>query len=161
MGFGGMSIEPKPGFWRDFWSDVDNQVDLTDSATATGLPDIVVSGLPSGMTLQRVMLLLKVRAIENTSATGTNAINGAQNIVIKKDSEAWGSAITAINLADNMWEVPALTKESGDILVGDIDIKATVEGDDTYNIRIEDALVDYDNLRLHDVQVGLRFFWEI
>lgn len=141
----------------DFWSDIDDQVDLTDASADVNLPNIVVSNLPSTLVFMDARLILKVRSIENTSASGANGINGAQSIRIKKSTGAWGTDdIAAINLADNMWLIPASTKEAGDILIGDNDLKSEVDGNATYNVRFEDADVDYNNLRLHDVQVGLR-----
>lgn len=149
--------------FKDFWSDVDDVVDLpatVNGGTDVALPDVVVAGLPTGFSLVRVVAILKVRAIENTNADGANAIKDAQNIRVKKSTGAWGTDdIPAINLADNMWTVAASTRESGDVVVGDIDVKAEVDGNGTYNLRFEDAIVDYDYLRLNDVQVGLRFFF--
>ena len=109
-----------------------------------------------------MVALLKVRAIENTSASGANAINGAQAIRVKKSTGTWGvDDVVAINLPDNLWTVAASTRESGDVLIGDNDVKSEVDGDATYNLRFEDALVDYANLQLNDVLVGLRFYFEL
>lgn len=144
----------------DFWSDGDDVIDLPVVAADIDLPNIVVSGLPSGVTLLRVVAILKVRAIENTSASGANAINGAQAIRVKKSTGTWGvDDIAAIDLPDNLWTVAASTRESGDVLVGDNDLKNEVDGDGTYNLRFENALVDYASLRLNDILVGLKFYF--
>ena len=140
----------------DFWSDVDNEIDLPTGPTDTALPDVVVSGVPSGATLERVVAILKVRAIENTNGGGDNAINGAQDIEVRKAAGSW---VAAINLGNNQWNVAASTRESGDILIGDNDVKATVDGDGTYNFQFAGAAVDLASLRLNDVLVGLRFFF--
>lgn len=140
----------------DFWSDVDDSISLPAVAADTALPDVVVSGVPSGVTIDRVVAMLKVRSIENTSASGANAINGAQNIQVRKSSGSW---VAAINLANNQWTVAASTREAGDVLIGDNDLKTTVDGDATYNFQFADALVDYANLQLNDVIVGLRFYF--
>jgi len=140
----------------DFWSDLDDVIDLPVGPTDTPLPSIVVSGVPSGVTLDRVVVILKVRAIENTNAGGANAINVAQNIQVRKAGGTW---VPAINLADNQWTVAASTRESGDVLIGDNDVKATVDGDGTYNFQFASAAVDLAVLRLNDVLVGLRFFF--
>ena len=165
MGFAGgatNTLVERSSYVKDFWSDVDNQIDLPHAADGdTALPDIVVAGLPSNISLTRVVLLLKVRAIENTNAGGPNAVNGDQVIEVKEDSEAWAAAITAINMVDDMWEVAASTREAGDVVIGDNDIKATVSGNGTYNMQWADALVDLETLRLSDVQVGFRMFWEV
>ena len=144
----------------DFWSNHDDVIDLPAVAADTALPDVVVSGLPAGISLVRVVAILKVRAIENTSASGANAINGAQAVRVKKSTGAWGTDdLAAIDLPDNLWTVAASTRESGDVLIGDNDVKAEVDGNATYNLRFENALVDYANLRLNDVMVGLRFYF--
>ncbi len=145
----------------DFWSNHDDVIDLPAAAADTALPDVVVSGLPTGISLLRVVAMLKARAIENTSASGANAISGAQAIRVKKSTGTWGGDdVAAIDLPDNLWTVAASTREAGDVLIGDNDVKGEVDGDATYNLRFEDALVDYANLRLNDVMVGLRFFFE-
>lgn len=140
----------------DFWSDVDDVIDLPAVAAPSTFPSVVVSGLPSGVTLDRVVAMVKVRAIENTNGGGPNGINGAQVLQVQKGAGAWA---TAINLADNQWLVAASTRESGDVLIGDNDVKTTVDGDGTYNFRLPAALVDLASLRLNDVLVGLRFFF--
>ena len=147
---------PKSRTMMAFWSDLDDVIDLPALAADTALPSVVVSGLPTGLTLERVDVILKVRAIENTNAGGPNAINGAQNIQVRKAAGAW---VNAINLPDNLWTVALSTRESGDVLIGDNDVKATVDGDGTYNFQFDEALVDLASLRLNDVMVGLRFFF--
>jgi len=147
---------PKSRTMIPFWSDLDDVIDLPAVAADTALPSVVVSGLPTGLILERVDVILKVRAIENTNAGGPNAINGAQNIQVRKAAGAW---VNAINLPDNLWTVALSTRESGDVLIGDNDVKATVDGDGTYNFQFDEALVDLASLRLNDVMVGLRFFF--
>ena len=143
-----------------FWSDADDSIALPAVATDTDLPDVVVSDIPSWANLIRVVAILKVRAIENTSAGGTNAINGAQTIRVKKSTGTWGTDdIAAIDLPDNLWTVGISTREVGDVLIGDNDIKSEVDGDGTYNLRFEDALVDLASLQLNDVLIGLRFYF--
>lgn len=137
-----------------FWSDVFHVIDLPAVAADTALPSVVVSGLPTDSQIGKVIPKVKVRAIENTNGGGDNALVGAQNIQVRKGAGAW---VTAINMVDNQWTVPASTKESGDVLIGDNDLKATVNGDGTYNFQFDQALVDLASLRLHEVIVGLEF----
>ena len=151
-----MLIKSKARQTVDFWSDVDDVVDLPAIAADIALPSVVVSGLPAGAVLDKVVTMLKVRAIENTNAGGPNAINGAQNIQVRKGAGAW---VNAINLTNNQWLVAASTREAGDVLIGDNDLKATVDGDATYGFQIDNALVDLANLRLNDLIVGLRFYF--
>jgi len=145
-----------------FLSVIDDVIDLPAAAADTNLPDVVISGLPAGFTLDKVLVFLIVRAIENTNAGGANAIEGAQNIRIKKSTGAWGvDDIIAIPLTDNMWTVAASTREFGDVIGGDDahDVKSEVDGNATYNLRFEDANVDLDFLRLNDVQVLIKVWY--
>ncbi len=145
-----------------FLSVIDDVIDLPAAATDTNLPDVVISGLPAGFTLDKVLVFLIVRAIENTNAGGANAIEGAQNIRIVKSTGAWGvDDIIAIPLTDNMWTVAASTREYGDVIGGDDahDVKSEVDGNGTYHLRFEDANVDLASLRLNDVQVMIKVWY--
>jgi len=145
-----------------FLSVIDDVIDLPAAAADTNLPDVVISGIPAGATLDKVLVFLIVRAIENTNAGGANAIEGAQNIRIKKSTGAWGvDDVIAIPLTDNMWTVAASTREFGDVIGGDDahDVKSEVDGNATYNLRFEDANVDLNFLRLNDVQVLIKVWY--
>ncbi len=143
----------------DFWSTAVNVIDLPVAPIDVALPDVVVSDLPGGAVVARVVAIVKMRVIENTNAGGPNAINGAQAIRVKRSTGIWGvHDIAAIHLPDNLWTVAASTREMGDVLIGNIDLKAVVNAQGTYNLRFENARVDLDYLRLNDVMVGLRFY---
>ncbi|MCK5235924.1 MAG: hypothetical protein KAR06_02975 [Deltaproteobacteria bacterium] len=146
----------------EWWSDTDDVIDLPAAAADTNLPDVVVVGLPTDFVLVRAVAIFKCRHIENTNGGGVNAIEGAQDIRVKKSTGAWGvDDIAAINLADNQWAVAASTREGGDVIEGDIDIKGEMDGNATYNFRFEDADVDLDFLRLNDVQMGIKAYFTI
>jgi len=149
-------VTPISRSFLEYPSDMSVQIDLPAVAANTALPSVVVSGLPAGLAITKVEARLKVRAIQNLSDLGSNGFNGAQNIEIQKGAGAW---IPAINIPDNQWIVASLTREAGDVLIGDIDLKATVDGDATYNFRFASALVDLASLRLNDVLVLLRFYY--
>lgn len=156
-----IKAKPQSSTEVTFWSDGDDVIDLPAVAADTNLPDVVISGLPSGITIIRVVGVLKVRVLENTNAGGSNAINGAQSIRVKKSTGTWGvDDVALIDLPDNLWTLSASAREAGDILVGDNDVKAKVDGDATYNLRFENALVDLASLRLNDVLVGLRVTYQ-
>lgn len=145
-----------------FLSVINNEIDLPAAAADTNLPDVVISGLPTGATLDKVLVFLIIRAIENTNAGGANAIQGTQYIRIKKSTGAWGvDDVAAIQLIDNLWTVAASTREFGDVIGGDDarDVKSEVDGNATYNLRFENADVDLDFLRLNDVQVLIKVWY--
>ena len=145
-----------------FLSVIDDVIDLPAVATDTDLPNVVISGIPTGATLDKVLVFLLVRAIENTNSGGANAIEGTQNIRIKKSTGTWGvDDVIAIVLTDNMWTVASSTREFGDVIGGDDahDVKSEVDGNATYNLRFEDANVDLNYLRLNDIQVLIKVWY--
>jgi hypothetical protein len=146
----------------DFWSVPDDVINLPASPADIDLPDVEVAGIPAGLTVVRVVAILKTRIIENTSGSGSNAINGSQVIRVKKSSGDWGvDDIDAVSLPDNLWTIAASTREMGDLLIGSSDVKSQVDSSGTYNFRFEQARVDLNYLRLNDVMVGLRFYMKI
>lgn len=143
----------------EFWSQYDDAITLPAVAANIDLPNVVVAGLTATQIPSRVIVMVKCRVIENTSGAGTNAFNGAQAIRIKISTGAWGADdITAINITDNQWLVPAAIREMGDVMEGDVDVSTVVTGNGTYNLRFALALVDLASLVLSDVQVGFKIW---
>ncbi len=139
----------------DFWSNPQEELAIPAVAADQALPDIVVS-LPAGAVVVRAVVMFKFRAVENTNA-GANKLSGAQEIQIRDDTpSAW---IDAINLLDDMFSLAASTREGGDVFIGDIDVSATVDGDDTYNLQWDEAVADLASIQFNDVQVGLRIWY--
>ncbi len=142
----------------DFWSDPQEEVQLTAVAGDKSLPDVVVAGLPPNARVIRAVAMFKYRIIENTNAAANN-LSGAQDIQVRDDSpSAW---IDAINFVDDMFGVAATTREGGDVYIGDINVAATVDGNDTYNFQWDEGVADLANLQFNDVQVGLRIWYTI
>ena len=152
--------------FMDFWSDPADKITVTNTAADLDFPDIVVAGLPSGLTIARAVLVMTVRALNDTS-TANNYINAASKTIrVKKSTGAWGAddvvGITFDNLS--LFTV-ASTKESGPNLFGSSDVKSEVDGNATYNVRSEqtnraDAIKALgNNLELYDIQVGIRVFF--
>ncbi len=150
-------VSPMP-----FWSDTSPSIQLFTGPIEDNdytLPNVVVSGIPTGVTLVRVAATLKVRAIENLAAN-INYISGDCSIRVKKSTGAWGvDDVAAIDLPSNMWTIAASTRESGDVVPGDNDVKAEVDGNGTYNLRFEDVAIAFDSLLLNDIEVCLTFFF--
>ncbi|MDD5486242.1 MAG: hypothetical protein PHW65_01620 [Dehalococcoidales bacterium] len=140
----------------DFWSTPEDAIDVDAVATDIALPDVVVSGLPG--TVVRAVAMLKFRMVRETSG-GANALDGAQEIQVRDDSpSAW---LDAINLIADQFTLAADANEGGDVLIGSIDVKATVDGDDTYNFQWDEALADADDITFNDIQVGLRIWCRV
>ena len=144
----------------EFWSDIVDIVTLTTSTTNVALPNIDVADIPTGATITRVVGMIQMRALNNTS-TAANAINGASTINVKASTGTWGvDDVALINIPDNILSTAASTKEGGLPIEGNIDASMVVDGDGTYNLRFDgNIFVDGNNLELIDVAVGLRVYF--
>ncbi len=138
--------------YRDFWSALQEEIQIPAVAADVAMPNIVVAGIITGVTIVRASLVFTWRGIENTNAAA-NKLSGAQYIQCRLDGGVWANAIT---LADDLFGLAASTREGGDALIGDIDLSSIIVGNGTYNIKWKDALADLANINLNDVQVGLR-----
>ena len=142
----------------DFWSVPQEEVAVTAGAGDKALPDVTVADLPAGATVVRAVAMFKFRMVENTNA-GANSLSGAQEIQVRDDSpSAWTDAI---NFVASQFSLAASTREGGDVLIGAIDVAATVDGNDTYNLQWDEAVAALANLQFNDVQVGLRIWYSI
>ncbi len=143
--------------WIDlFPSDFAASAIITAGGTDVDLPSVTLPALPAGCTLTHAYLMVFYSVVTDTSAV-VNSLNGAQNIIIKISTAAWGDAIAAINLQDGQMAVPASGERGGTPLVGDIDIKAIITAaTGTYNIRISLADAIGNNLVLKDVQCFIK-----
>jgi hypothetical protein len=147
-------------FSMDFWSLPQEEVQLTAAAGDKAFPDITVADLPAGATIVRAYLMFKFRMIENTNVAA-NKLNAAQEIQVRDDGG--GAWTDAINFVDDMFGIAASTRESGDVIIGAIDVAGAgfVDGNDTYNVQWDEAVADLANLQFNDVQVGLRIWYSV
>jgi len=146
----------------DFWSDNVDEIVLTTTAGADhNLPNCVVAGLPAGITIIRVVALLKIALIKDTSGAD-NAINGATSLKVDASS-LYDSLVTAIDIPDNSWavDVSEATERGGDVMIGDNDIKTEVTGNATYYGQLTDIVCDGNNLKLKDLAWGLRVYFTV
>ncbi|MBA7540082.1 hypothetical protein ES705_32371 [subsurface metagenome] len=72
-----------------------------------------------------------------------------------------GGYVNAIFLDDNMFGIAEATREGGDVVVGDLNVVAKVDGDATYNLQWTASLVDVADLKFCDVQTGLRIWYSV
>src|SRR3990167_4700780 len=145
-------------FTMDFWSLPQEEVALTNVAGDVALPDITVAELPSGATVVRAVVLFKYRVIENTNASA-NKLSGAQEIQVRDDTPS--ACIDAINFLDDQLGIAASTIQGGDVVIGSIDVAATVDGNDTYNFQWDEGVADLANINFNDVQIGLRLWYSV
>lgn len=152
-----------------FWSDVQPSLAIPAVAADLTLPSVTIpsGGIPSGVTILSVYAVMKWgKKVESSGSA--NAINGVGKTArIKKSTGAWGTDdLVAVDFPDNTLATAASSTESGDIFLGNNDVKAEVDAVGTYNFRSEqtnrtDALVvDGASLTLYDVQTGLIVRWK-
>lgn len=151
----------------DFWSNQDDLVILTAGGESgvVALPDVIVDKLPIGVTIIKVVALIKIGLIRDTS-TSDNAIDVATgHVEVQKGGS--GGYVTAIDIPDNSWSVIIANsnERGGDGIAGDNDLGPLglnkVDGNGTYNLQFDDIGVDGNNLELHDVLVGLRIHFTV
>jgi hypothetical protein len=142
----------------DFWSNPQEEASIGSGAADLPLPSVVVAGIPSGSTFVRAVCMLKMRALENTHASTTNKLNGNQYVQVKES--AAGSYTNCILLVDDLWTVVAATREGGDLVIGNTDVKAEVDANDTYAFQIDESKADVSSLNLNDVQTGIRVYFK-
>lgn len=143
----------------DFWSLPQEEVALTGTAGDKSLPSVVVADLPAGATIVRAIAMFKFRSIENHTFAGVNKLDGAQEIQVKEN--AAGSFIDAINLVDDQFTIAETTREGGDVIIGAIDVKAQVDGNDTYAFQWDEAWADETGINFNDVQCGIRVWYSL
>jgi hypothetical protein len=144
----------------DFWSDVDDKIEIDGAAADLDFPSVVVSGLPASCTLVRVIAMLKYSHRKDTSAADNYIDVASKTLRVKKSTGSWGTDdVVAIDMPINSLYTTKSTKEGGDLVIGD---KSEVDGNATYNFRSEqtnrsDAISALaDHLELYDVQMGIR-----
>lgn len=144
----------------EFWGDVDDIITLTTGTTNMDLPNVVIADIPSNTTITRVVGIIRIRALNDTSGA-TNAINGAAIIRVKKSTGAWATDdVDLITIPDNILSTSASTKEGGVTINGANDAASEVDANATYNLRFNgNIFVDGNNLQLIDVNVGLQVYF--
>jgi len=151
-------------FTMDFWSAPQEEVAIPAVAATLSLPTITVADLPSGATVVRAIAMVKFRAIENINAA-VNKLDGATvaatSQVIQVRDDTPGTWRDAIKFVDDQFGLAALTREGGDVLIGDTDIAVEVDGNDDYNFQYLLAKADLLGINWNDVQVGLRIWYSV
>jgi len=144
----------------EFWSVIDDIVTLTTATTNVALPDVTIATIPANTTIIKVVGMIKMRALNNTTQAA-NAINGASAINVKLSTGTWGvDDVLLIDIANNAWYTEASTKEGGMLVEGDNNASTEVTANGTYNLRFSgNVFVDGNNLELIDVMVGLKVYF--
>jgi hypothetical protein len=157
-----LAVLPRIVSSMDFWSDVVEELQLTGALQVNlALPaaaNVVIAGIPVGVTIVRVIVMFICRAIENTNVAA-NKLDGNQNIQVNFGGGAFANAI---NLADDLFGVAgSSTREMGTVVVGDNNMSATVLGNGICTFRIDAAKADLANLNFNDYQMGIRVYFTV
>ena len=135
-------------------------------------PDIVFPAafLSGDADISAINLMLKFRALRDTSGFA-NALSGAtKSVRIKKSTGAWGTDdIVGITLQIGQLPAPATIQVPGMEVLGSIDVQSEVDTiiSTTYNVMSEETnrtnalTATGASLELLDVYVGLRVYYHL
>jgi hypothetical protein len=149
---------PKAPSNFDYWSSLQQLVQIPAVAADVALPDIVVTGLPSTATINRAEVIFAFGGKENTNAAA-NALTNQQSIQIRINTPGpWTNAIT---FPAGFFALPLTSGLlGGDAPIGSIDVSSVVVGNGTYNLQWHNALANFASIDFTDCQVGLRIWYK-
>ena len=106
--------------------------------------NVVVAGLPGGITIAKADLVLIIGGLFDTSSAENQIKTGTTDkIFVKKSGDAWADGapkvIAALTFTQLGLQVDADAYRGGPVLFGAIDIKGVVTVDGTYNFRSEET----------------------
>ena len=146
-------------FTMDFWSALKEEILVTGAQTTPIPPPVVVDDLPGDAVIVRAIVMMKFRMVENDYA-GENKLDATAVLPMQVDDGVTGM-LTCINFVDEAFTLAETTREGGDVIIGDIDVAARVDGNDTYDFQWLNAKALFDNLRFNDVQMGIRIWYSV
>jgi len=141
-------------FTMDFWSLPQEEVALTVAAGDKALPSVTVADLPGTATIVRAIAMFKFRMVENHTYAGVNSLDGAQEIQV-------AASVDAINFVDAQFTLAQDTREGGDVVIGVIDIAATVNANGAYAFHWDLAKALQTGINFNDVQMGIRIWYSV
>lgn len=148
-------------FTMDFWSDpVEEKAVTAAQVTAAVGAAVVVADLPAGATIVRAIVMMKFRMVENTNAA-ENSLDCTAVQPIQVDDSGNTGWVTAIDFVDEQFKIAATTREGGDVLIGDNDVAARVDGNDTYDFQWLNAKAHLANIQFNDIQMGIRIWYSV
>ncbi len=168
---------PRVQPWMDFWSGPGAGVSI--GATPADIVWLSVSipafgGLPAGATITRVVAMLKVKAIGDSSGSDNYIVEANKYIRIIKSGGTWGTDdIVALVFVADQWYTTANAKENGDVIIGEPadDLSSVVDGAGdydfvsaetaTYGSRGDAPYAAGDTLDLYDFEIGLRVYFTV
>lgn len=129
---------------------------ITGGSSDVNLPPVTIPNETDIGTIVKVLCMLEFRKIDNSDA-GSNAINGAADVQVKKGAGAFADCI---NIVDNTMQTDGSAESGGDVIWGIIDIKGTIDAKNaTYSFKFDDIQADAANLTIHDVQMFIKVYF--
>ena len=141
-------------FTMDLWSLPQEEVALTVAAADKALPSVTVADLPGGATIVRAIAMFKFRMVENHTYAGVNSLDGAQEIQV-------AASVDAINFVTGQFTLAQDTREGGDVIIGIINIAATVNANGAYAFHWDLAKALQTGINFNDVQMGIRIWYSV
>lgn len=150
----------------DFWSDPLEELQLSDTVGDKTPPSVEVADLPSGATVVRAQVMFKFRMVENVHATLANSLDGgtvaATSQVMQIAEPDNGEAfVDCINFVTGQFNIAAVTREGGDVIIGSIDVATKVDQNRIYQFKWLQAMALEDHLQFNDVQMGIRIWYSV
>lgn len=150
----------------DLWIAPDAGQALTSQITLNTTPTLIDLGtfsfgdlwIPIDADIAKAILMLKFgNKLDDSGAD--NYLSGAQYIRVKST----GDFITAINFAGGELYVTASSRENGDVIFGNQDIRLVMDADpsgwNSIDVSWYNATAFGDSMYLNDVQIGLRLYF--
>ncbi len=148
------AVQARTLLTMDFWSLPQEEVALTVAAGDKALPSVTVADLPGTVTIVRAIAMFKFRMVENHTYAGENSLDGAQVIQV-------ATSVPAINFVTGQFTIAETTREGGDVVIGIIDIAATVNANGAYAFHWDDAKALQTGINFNDVQMGIRIWYSV
>ncbi len=148
------AVQARTLLTMDFWSLPQEEVAVVQAAGDKALPSVTVADLPAGATIARAIAMFKFRMVENHTYAGANSLDGAQEIQV-------AASVPAINFVNTQFTLAETTREGGDVIIGIIDIAATVNANGAYAFHWDLAKALQTGINFNDVQMGLRIWYSV
>ena len=148
-------------FPMDFWSNpVKEKVVTNAQVTAAVGGVVVVHDLPAGATVVIAKVMFKYRMVENTNVA-ENSLDLTAIQPIQVDDSGNTGWVTAIDFVDEQYEIAAETREGGDVLIGDNNVAARVDGNDTYDFQWLNAKAHLADIKFSGLQMGIKIWYSV
>ena len=148
-------------FPLDFWSNPVEEKAVTNAqVTAAVGAAVTVHDLPADAVVVIAKVMMKFRMVENTNVA-ENSLDCTAVQPIQVDDSGNTGWVTAIDFVDEQFKIAATTREGGDVLVGDNNVAARVDGNDVYDFQWLNAKAHLANIQFNDIQMGIRIWYSV